>query len=84
MQSYMSTKLHPHRRVRVCIAAPASPHGVDALGLLREGVGVAAGRGAKINGDHHHEGRARRHLVRVALLQRERAGTEKVFFERTQ
>ena len=35
-----------------------SPHGVDALRLLGEGVGVAAGGGAEVNGHHHHEGGA--------------------------
>ena len=34
------------------------PHGVDALRLLGEGVGVATGGGAEVDGHHDHEGGA--------------------------
>lgn len=36
----------------------SSPHHVDGLGVAGEAEGVAAGRGAEVDGDHHGEGRA--------------------------
>ena len=55
----LSNMLPTSTHLNECLHCSAGlPHGVNALWLLSEGVSITAGRGAKVNGNHHHEGRS--------------------------
>lgn len=54
---------------------PPSPHHVDGLGVAGEAEGVAAGRGAEVDGHHHGEGGG---LLGASLAPLKRKGTGSV------
>lgn len=59
------------------------PHGVDAFWLLTEGVRVAAGCGAKVDGDDDHKGSLGLQLLVVVLLHEENTQLQAQFEELT-
>lgn len=64
--------LHPQNSAR-----SVSPHCVNALRFFSEGICVATGGGAKVDGHHHHVVVSRRLIVLRVILQKKKSDKQR-------